>query len=262
MKVLFIGDIFGKPGREILIDYLPNIKKEFDIDFCIANGENVAHGRGITEKTSKSLFKAGVDLFTSGNHLWDQRDAMSFLDWEHRILKPANYPKKAFGSEYLIINNDQGNSLGVFNLSGQAFMGSANSFFETADYLINIISKETDSILVDFHAEATAEKRALGHYLDGRISAIVGTHTHIQTADEEILSNGTAYITDVGMTGPHDSVIGVKKEIILKKMSTGMPIKYEIASTGIQINAVVIEIDDHTGDAISIERLKREYSDD
>ncbi len=262
MNLLFIGDIFGKPGRELLSDYLPNIRKEFEVDFCIANGENVAQGRGITERTSKMLFKAGVDLFTSGNHLWDQRDALGFLEWEHRILKPANYPKQAYGSEYQIIRNQNGLSLGVFTLSGQSFMGPANSPFEKADELIEIIGKETPNILVDIHAEATAEKRALGHYLDGRISALVGTHTHIQTADEEILPEGTAYITDVGMTGPHDSVIGVKKEIILQKMISGMPKKYEVALTGLEINAVVIQVENTSGRACYIERIKRGYSDD
>lgn len=161
MKLLFIGDIFGKPGRNLLVDYLPKIREEFEIDFCVANGENVAQGRGITERTSKVLFKAGVDLFTSGNHLWDQRDALAFLEWEHRILKPANYPKAAYGSEYQILKNSEGMKLGVFSLSGQSFMGPANSPFEKADEIIEYLGKETECILVDIHAEATAEKRAL-----------------------------------------------------------------------------------------------------
>jgi 2',3'-cyclic-nucleotide 2'-phosphodiesterase len=256
MNVLFLGDVFGKPGREILIQHLVDLRNEFNIDFCIANGENVAQGRGITRKTAKVLFENGIDAFTSGNHLWDQRDSIDFLESERRILKPVNFPLKAKGNDYLILEKNN-MKLTVFSLIGQAFMGPANSPFEVIDKYLEEVQAETNCILVDIHAEATGEKRALGFYLNGRVSAVLGTHTHIQTADEEILSEGTAYITDVGMTGPHDSVIGVKKEIILEKILSGMPVRHEISQTGLQINAVFIEIDQKSGKAVRIERIKR-----
>ncbi len=257
MKILFIGDIFGKYGRQVIFDYLPSLKDEFEIDVCISNGENVAQGRGITEKTSGKLFEAGIDIFTSGNHLWDQRDSISFLETEKRILKPLNYPEKAIGNNYLIHTTANKQKLAVVCLIGQAFMGPANSPFETIDKFLPELRKKTKNILVDIHAEATAEKRAIGFYLDGRVSAVIGTHTHIQTADEEILPQGTAYITDVGMTGPHDSVIGIKKDIILERMVTCIPTRYEVSSEGLQINAIFINIDDKTGRTVEIQRIKR-----
>ncbi|MCK4957042.1 MAG: TIGR00282 family metallophosphoesterase [Candidatus Cloacimonetes bacterium] len=261
MKILFIGDIFGKAGRQLLIDRLSQLKNEFTIDVCIANGENVAQGRGITEKTAKVLFAAGVDLFTSGNHLWDKKASLDFIASDKRILKPINFPEKSLGNMYFIYELEDKRKLAVFTVIGQSFMGPADSPFVACDNMISKIKEETSNIFVDFHAEATAEKRALGHYLDGRVGAVVGTHTHIQTADEEILAQGTAYITDAGMTGAHDSVIGVRKEIILQKLTTGMPARYEPSDRGLQINAVVIEIDDSTGKALNIIRIKRKYDD-
>ncbi len=255
MKVLFLGDIFGKPGREICINHLPELIEQTNADFCIANGENVAQGRGITEKTSKVLFAAGVDAFTSGNHLWDQKDSVEFIANEPRILKPLNFPNKAVGATHIILRKNN-LELAVFSLIGQAFMGSANSPFETADHFLQNTTLPK-SILVDIHAEATAEKRALGYYLDGRISVLTGTHTHIQTADEEILPEGTAYITDAGMTGPHDSIIGVKREIILEKLLSGMPVRHEISTEGLQINGILIQIDEKSGKAVGIERIRR-----
>ncbi len=258
MKILFIGDIFGSPGRNLMKKYLPELRKEFEIDFCIANGENAAHGKGITEKTATALFLYGVDVFTSGNHIWDRKDSIDYLKKEQRILIPLNYSKKSVGATKYIATI--GNSkLAVINLIGQVYMNPVDSPFTAIEKILPEIQKETKNILVDFHAEATAEKRALGFFLDGKISVLVGTHTHIQTADEEILPNKTAYITDVGMTGPHDSCIGITKEIVLKKMITSMPQKFEIAEDGLQINAVVIEIDENTGDALKIERIKRKY---
>jgi metallophosphoesterase (TIGR00282 family) len=257
MKVLFLGDIFGKPGREICIKYLPELIEEREVDFCIANGENIAQGRGITAKTSKQLFETGIDAFTSGNHLWDQKDTVEFIKAEKRIIRPLNFPEKAVGATHIILQKGE-LELAVFSLVGQAFMGAANSPFEFFDQFIknNQLPK---CILVDIHAEATAEKRALGFYLDGRVSAVLGTHTHIQTADEEILPQGTAYITDAGMTGPHNSIIGVKKEIILEKLLSGMPIRHEISTEGLQINGVLIEIDEVTGKALKIERIRRKF---
>lgn len=261
MKILFLGDVFGKPGRNLVADQLPYLREEFHIDFCIANGENIAQGRGLTEKTANALFNAGVDLLTSGNHLWDQQGVKDYLPREPRILKPMNYPEQALGTDVYFFQSEGTPVLAVFCLIGQAFMGAANSPFETAARILPDIQERTHSIIVDIHAEATAEKRALAHFLNGSVSAVIGTHTHIQTADEEILPGGTAYITDVGMTGPHDSVIGIRKEIILEKMTTGMPIRYEVAEEGLQINAVLIDIDSDTGKALSILRIRRKVTE-
>ena len=257
MNILFIGDIFGKIGRSIITGFLPDLKREFSIDICLANGENVAHGRGITEKTAKPLFDAGIDIFTSGNHLWDKKETITYLTKEKKILKPINYNQKAAGNTSYTFRLDDGRKLAVFCLVGQAFMSPANSPIEAVDKILPGLKEETDHILVDLHGEATAEKRALAFYLDGKVSALLGTHTHIQTADEEILPQGMAYITDVGMTGPHDSVIGIKKDIIIQKMITGMPVQYEISESGLQINAVFLELDDNTGKAVRIERIRR-----
>ena len=258
MNILFIGDIFGSPGRNLMKKYLPELRKEFEIDFCIANGENTAHGKGITEKTATELFMCGVDCFTSGNHIWDRKESIEYIEREPRILKPLNYSEKAVGATKYIATI--GNSkLAVINLIGQVFMNPVDSPFTALEKILPELRKETNNIFVDFHAEATAEKRALGFYFDGQISAMVGTHTHIQTADEEILPNNTAYITDVGMTGPHDSCIGITKENVFQKMITSMPQRFEIAEGGLQINAVVIEIDEDTGKAVKIQRILRKY---
>ncbi len=257
IRVLFFGDIYGRSGRETVRDNLHALKEEFKIDFAIANCENMASGRGITERTAKELFAAGIDLYTSGNHLWDKKDSIHFIAEEKRILRPINYPEDAVGNPWIVIKSDSGKKLGVFCLMGQIFTVACESPWRHAEDILPVISQETRAILVDIHAEATGEKRAIGYFLDGRVSAVVGTHTHVQTADEEILPEGTAYISDVGMNGPHDSVIGVKKEIILKKHRTGMPIRFVPSETGNQINAVMIEIDEETGKALQIVRIKR-----
>lgn len=260
MKVLFFGDIYGRFGREITISQLNYIVASESIDIVIANGENLAGGKGITAKTANSLFQAGVDCFTSGNHLWDKKVGLDYISDEERILKPINYAKAAYGNDYYIIKRDKF-QLAVINVAGQAFMSPADSPHIELKKYVAAIKKKTNNIFVDFHAESTAEKRAMAHMFDGEVSAIVGTHTHIQTADEEIMPKGTAYITDVGMTGPHDTVIGVDKNIIIQKITTGMPVRYETCSKGLQINAVIIEIDNHTGKAKSIKRLRKKYGD-
>ena len=257
MKILFFGDIYGKPGRFILKNYLAELKDEFQPDVCIANCENIAQGRGITEKTALEILDSGIDVLTGGNHLYDKKESVKYISEERRIVRMLNFPKQAPGNKYFLKNTTSGKKLAVVSLCGQAFMGAANSPFEALDEYLPEIKKETNLIFVDFHAEATAEKRAFGFYFDGRVTAIVGTHTHIQTADEDILPKGTAYITDVGMTGPHDSIIGVKKEIILDKIMTGIPNRYEVADTGLEINAVLIEFDEITGESDSILRIKR-----
>ena len=259
MNVLFVGDIFGLPGRKIIQDELQHLKEEFSADITIANGENVAHGKGITEKTALALFDAGIDVFTSGNHLWDKRESLDYLKLERRIIKPLNTLAKTIGFDRFFKIAPNGDKLAIVCLIGQAFMTPIDSPLNTLEKILPEIQKETNNILVDFHAEATAEKRAMGYYFDGKISALIGTHTHIQTADEEILPNGCGYITDVGMTGPHDSVIGMKKEIILEKMTTGMPQKFDVADDGLQINAVFLKIDGKIGKTVEIKRIRRKY---
>ncbi|MCF7794267.1 MAG: TIGR00282 family metallophosphoesterase [Candidatus Cloacimonetes bacterium] len=260
MRILFFGDVFGKPGRKIVKQYLPGMIEEFDADVVIANGENLAQGRGVTEKTCAEVFEAGVAALTSGNHLWDQKTSLEYIKNETRIIKPLNFPHCSPGFDHAIL--DVGKSkLAIITLVGQAFMGAAGFPFEKICEIMPRIREKTPNILVDYHAEATAEKRALGFYLDGKISALVGTHTHIQTADEEILPHGTAYITDVGMTGPHDSIIGTDKDIILQKILTGVPRRFDVAKSGLQINAVIIEISDVNGKALLIQRIRRKLND-
>ncbi len=259
INILFIGDIFGKPGRDLVREQLPKLKEEFAVDVCIANGENIASGRGVTQKTTKQLFDVGVDVFTSGNHLWDKKESFDFLKEETRIVKPLNSPETAIGAKYCVHTTKIGNKVVILSFIGQVFMSPVNSPFSTLENILPELQQISKNIIVDLHAEATAEKRAFGFFADGRISAMFGTHTHIQTADEEILPNGTAYITDVGMTGPHNSVIGMKKEIIIEKIFTGMPKRFEVAKDGLQLNAVCIQLDEQTGKAQRITRIKRHF---
>ncbi|MCK9331248.1 MAG: TIGR00282 family metallophosphoesterase [Candidatus Cloacimonetes bacterium] len=255
MKILFFGDIFGKPGRKAVGTFLSSVKRNIDYDLCIANCENAADGRGITEKSAQELFAAGVDLFSSGNHLWDRKEGLEFITNDTRIAKPLNYPKASPGNEY-IIKNINSTRFMLVSLCGQAFMTAVDSPFFALERLLDNLPDKPKCVLIDFHAESTAEKRTLAHYFDGKVSAILGTHTHIQTADEEILPNGTAYITDVGMCGSHDSVIGIRKEIAIEKIKTGLPVRHITADSGIQINAVLIELDDNTGKAVYIKRIR------
>ena len=258
MRILFFGDVFGRPGRRAVLNNIDELKKEFNPDVVIANCENLASGRGITEKTIKALNTGGVDYFTSGNHLWDRKESYHFLETEKRICKPMNFPEESLGFSYIKHDIDEHTPMYIITLTGQAFMSGCDSPFHTLDEFID----ETGEALyfIDFHAESTAEKKALALYFDGRVSAVVGTHTHVQTADEMILPGGTAFITDVGMTGPHDSVIGVRKDIILEKMLTGMPKRHEVAEEDITINAVVLDIDIDNFKAVSISRIFRKVS--
>ncbi len=261
MNILFIADIFGRPGRQILKNRLPALLTELAVDVCIANCENSAAGLGVTEKTADDLFNSGVDVLTGGNHLWDKKEVLGYLAIENRILKPANYPSRALGNRYFCKTLPNNQKIAILTLTGQAFMPPANSPFQVMEELLPELQKQSDYILVDFHAEATAEKRAFGLYFDGRVNVVIGTHTHVQTADEEILPAGTAYITDAGMTGPHHSVIGTKKEIIFEKFLTGMPVRYEVAEKGKQLNAVFISLDETTGKALQITRIKEKFPD-
>ncbi|HJV65546.1 MAG TPA: TIGR00282 family metallophosphoesterase [Geomonas sp.] len=255
VKLLFIGDIIGKPGRDALSRELHRIVDRHYVDLVIANGENAAGGFGLTAETAQELFKCGVHMITSGNHIWDKKDSLEYIKREERILRPANYPEGTPGRGSAIASTPGGVKVGILNIEGRVFMNNLDCPFRCADREIARLKEETPVVFVDFHAEATSEKASLGWYLDGRVSAVVGTHTHVQTADERVLNAGTAYITDAGMTGAFDSVIGVKKEEAIYKFVTQRPAKFEIAKKDIRINGVVIEVDEKTGLALGIERI-------
>ncbi|KLU67992.1 hypothetical protein DEAC_c04010 [Desulfosporosinus acididurans] len=258
LRILFVGDIVGKPGREAIKRFLKPLQQEYTIDVTIANAENAAAGKGLTKEIAAELFDYGIQFFTMGNHVWDNRDIMNFIDQETRMIRPANYPVGAPGRGSGLIRVN-GCKIGVLNLSGRVYMTPLDDPFSGAIRWINQLKQETPIVLVDFHAEATSEKVALGWFLDGKVSAVVGTHTHIQTTDFRVLPQGTAYITDVGMTGPRDSVLGIKKEIIINRFLTQLPAKFELATGPIQINAVVIDIDEKSGKAVKIEAIQRDF---
>jgi hypothetical protein len=255
MRILFFGDVFGKAGRHALLNALSGLKLEFKPDFIVANAENLADGKGVTEKTLHPLLSAGVNAVTGGNHLWDRADSLEYIRKESRIVKPMNYPATIPGNPFLVLQKED-MKLGIICLCGQTYMPSCDNPFGVLERFLEEQHVEIP-ILLDFHAESTSEKRAMGWYADGKLSAVIGTHTHIQTADEEILPLGCAYITDVGMTGAHDSVIGIKKSIIVDKFVTAIPNRYEATDLGLQINAVFLEIDDISGTTLSITRIKR-----
>ena len=255
VNILFIGDIVGKPGRQAVSRDLHRLVDRYSVDVVIANGENASGGFGLTAETARELFSCGIHLFTSGNHIWDKKEALEYLKKEERIIRPANYPEGAPGKGSTIVVTPGGRKIGVVNVEGRVFMNALDCPFKAADREIAALSELTNIILVDFHAEATSEKSALGWYLDGRVSAVVGTHTHVQTADERVLPSGTAYISDVGMTGAFDSVIGVRKEEPIYKFLTQLPAKFEVAKKDLRLNGVVLIIDDTSGKALGIERV-------
>ncbi|MDD4980422.1 MAG: TIGR00282 family metallophosphoesterase [Candidatus Omnitrophica bacterium] len=257
MNILFIGDIVGNPGREAVKQLLPGLKKEFNLDFVIANAENSAGGSGITPKIAEELFQAGVNVLTSGDHIWKKREIFEIIGQEERILRPVNFPSGVAGRGWGLFKLENGLKIGVINVNGRVFMEALECPFKTTRQAIEALAKDTKVIIVDIHAEATSEKVALGWYLDGEASAVLGTHTHIQTADEKILPGGTAYITDVGMAGPLDSVIGRRKEDVLERFLTGVPVRFEVASDDVQLQGVVVEINESTGKAKSIVRIQR-----
>ena len=254
MKILFIGDIVGKPGRRAIRELLPEIVETDGIDFVIANCENAAAGFGVTRDIVDELFQSHVDVLTSGNHIWDKKEAAGFIGDFSRLLRPANYPAGAPGCGSIVVPTRSGNRVGVLNLSGRIFMQPLDCPFRTAEREIAQIRKNTAVIIVDFHAEATSEKKTMGWFLDGQVTAVLGTHTHVQTADEEILPKGTAYITDVGMTGPFDSVIGIKKDEILTRFLSQLPNKFDVAKGDVRIQGVVLDLDELTGRSRGIER--------
>ncbi len=260
MKVLFIGDIVGKPGRRALKEGIRSIAEKIKIDFVIANGENAAGGFGITKEVAEEMFSAGVDVLTSGNHIWDKKEAAPYIMRENRLLRPANYPHGAIGYGSIVMSSREGAKIATLNLSGRIFMSPLDCPFQIAKKEVAQLKSETNIIIVDMHAEATSEKSAIGWFLDGEVSAVIGTHTHVQTADEKILPGGTAFITDAGMTGPVDSIIGVKKEQIIGKFLTQVPVRFETAGGATMFSAVLIDIDSKTGRAKEIKRLQLTFS--
>lgn len=259
MKVLFIGDIVGKPGRKALREGLPEIINKLKIDFVIANVENAAGGFGITKAVGEEILDLGVDVLTSGNHIWDKKEAITYIPKENRLLRPANYPEGVPGYGSIVMKTSAGDKVAVLNLSGRVFMNPLDCPFRTAERELPALREQTNVIIVDFHAEATSEKSAIGHFLDGKVSAVIGTHTHVQTADEKILPKGTAYITDVGMTGPINSIIGVKKEQIMDKFLTQIPTRFETAKGESMLSCVVFETNPKTGISSSIQRLQMTF---
>lgn len=255
LRILFIGDIIGEPGRILVAHLLPDLILEMGIDIVLANGENSAGGFGITPAISQDLLSLGIDLLTSGNHIWDKKEIEPYISEEKRLLRPANYPSEVPGHGSHILRRKKF-SLGVLNLSGRTFMGTLDCPFRVADREAARLRQETNAVLIDFHAEATSEKQAFGWHMAGKVSAVIGTHTHVQTADERILPGGTAYITDVGMTGASESVIGVVKEDAISRFLTQMPLKFRVAKNGPRFNGVMVELD-AGGRATQIVRINR-----
>lgn len=255
MKVLFIGDIVGSPGRKAVKQYIGEVKREYGIDYCIANGENAAGGSGITYVIAQELYKYGIDSITMGNHTWSKKEITNFIDTDTRLARPANYPANLPGKGSVILDG----RLGVINLIGRIYMDPADCPFAALDRELEEIKKKVKAVIVDIHAEATSEKCALAWYADGRASAVIGTHTHVQTADERILPCGTAFISDVGMTGPYEGIIGVKRELIINKFLTSMPVRFEVAKGPVQFNAVILDIDEKTGRTSKITRIRHVF---
>jgi len=253
MNILFIGDIFSSVGRHIVADHLADIKETQHIDLAIANAENSAGGFGVTPSVAEELFAMGLDVLTSGNHIWDKKEIYDYIARRPALLRPANYSAPAPGAGLFVAAARNGNQCAVINLQGRVYMPVTEDPFRKADEILRLL-ENTKVRFVDFHAELTSEKMAMGWYLDGRVSAVIGTHTHIPTADTRILAGGTAYQTDVGMTGPYDSVIGVRKDVILERFLTALPVRMEPAKGGVELHSVIVEVDDETGRATQIRR--------
>jgi hypothetical protein len=259
MKLMFIADITGRPGRWVVSQLLWGFKRKHEIDFVVANVENAAGGYGITREMCHKLFTYGVDVQTSGNHIWDRPDSRELLSEEAYLLRPANYPPGAPGKGTVCKDTAPDVTIGVLNVQGRVFMKEIDCPFRVADHEVEKLRQKTPIIFVDFHAEATSEKQALAYYLDGRVSAVIGTHTHVQTADEKILAGGTAYLTDAGMTGPHDAVLWTKPEHAIQRFLTGLPHRFEMAEDDVKMSGVVVDIDESSGRARSIERFRLDY---
>jgi metallophosphoesterase (TIGR00282 family) len=257
MRLLFVGDVVGRPGRRAVAQWLPALRRDLRADFVVVNGENSAGGFGITPETFNDITAAGADVVTGGNHIWHTREAPALLDGEPRLLRPANYPAGAPGRGAAVFPSAAGPRVGVLNLEGRVFMQPLLSPFDYGREAAERLRAETRVIFVDFHAEATSEKAALAWHLDGRVSAVVGTHTHVQTADERVLPQGTAFITDAGMTGPRDSIIGMSSQTVLPRFLSLLPARFEVAAGPAQLNGVLVEIDPESGRALRIERVAR-----
>ncbi len=256
MRILFVADIFGRPGRRAAAECIPQLIRERQVDFCIANGENAAGGFGITENLAGKLHSYGVDVITSGNHIWDRKDFMSYLSRDERVLRPFNYPSSAPGKGAIVQPSRAQVPVAVINLQGRTNMATTDCPFRLGRAAVKRLKEETPIVFVDFHAEATAEKIALGRHLDGLASAVIGTHTHVQTADECILPKGTAFLTDAGMTGPHDSVIGVRSDLAIQRFISQVPVRFKPAEDNVKFCGALIDLDQGTGQALHIERLQ------
>jgi metallophosphoesterase (TIGR00282 family) len=255
VRLLFIGDVTGKPGRKLLADRLPGLRRSLALDVVIANGENAAGGMGLTAGVAAELFASGIDVLTGGNHIWQNREAYDLLDSDPRVLRPANYPPGVPGRGAAVITTTGGLRIGILNLEGRVFMHYLEDPFRVGREQAETLRASVPAVVVDFHAEATSEKIAMGWYLDGRVSAVIGTHTHVQTADERVLPGGTAYITDVGMTGPRDGIIGMAREAILERFLTQLPVRFEVAAGPVQLNAMIVDVAGD-GRATAVERLR------
>jgi len=255
LNVLFIGDIVGLNGLAMVTKFLKSLIEKHDAEAVIVNGENIYDGKALNKKQAEELFTAGAHIITTGNHVWERWETRPLLREERRILRPLNYPRENGGSGYAIFETKKGTKVGVLNIQGRVFLPPIDDPFKTAEWAVQNMLEQTPNIIVDMHAEASAEKQAMGFFLDGRVSAVLGTHTHVQTADERIMPNGTAYITDVGMTGPYDSCVGMRTDIAIKRFMLGTPHKYETATGDIKIAGVILQIDRETGHALSIERI-------
>jgi metallophosphoesterase (TIGR00282 family) len=256
INILLIGDIIGRPGRRFVKKILPYLKEREKISLTIANGENSAGGIGITSKVLNELKDAGIDIITTGNHIFSKKEIISVLNEEKAILRPANFPTEVPGRGWVVVDIEEELKVGVLNLMGRTFMGTLDCPFKVAEKEIEKIKNLTPIIVVDFHAEATSEKNALGHFLAGKVSAVIGTHTHVATSDERIIQNWTAYITDVGMTGPFDSILGMQKEKVITKFLTQMPQNFEVAEKDVRLEGVVIEVEKTTGRSTNIKRIR------
>lgn len=260
LRLLFFGDVMGEPGRKAVIEWLPRLKKELAADFVIVNGENAAAGRGITPRLAIGFLRAGAAVVTSGDHIWDQKEIESYLADEPRLLRPLNYPEGVPGAGAVVLETDKG-KVAVVNALGRVFMGpQVDNPFPLLTQKVAELRAETPVIFVDFHAEATSEKVAMGWHLDGKVSAVVGTHTHVPTADERVLPGGTAYLSDAGMCGPLNSVIGSRIEPVLGRFLNAMPTRFGVANGPVRVNAVCIDIDPATGKALAIERVTRDWN--
>lgn len=255
INILFIGDIVGQPGLELALNLLPAYQKKYAVDLLIVNGENLTEGKGVAEEHAKKVFEAGAHVMTTGNHVWDRWDSRKVLGGDRRILRPMNYPRENGGNGFIVVDLGEKGKAGVLNLQGRVYMQPIDDPFKTADWALGIMQKEAKTIVVDFHADATAEKMAMGWYLDGKVTAVIGTHTHTPTADGRILPRGTAFQTDAGMTGPYDSVLGMKKEQAIRRLVTGTPHKYEVASHDVRLCGVYVQSDAETGRALKMESI-------